>query len=52
MAKEWYAVGRRARVFGGCCRTRPAHIAEIRRALGCAVEVLDDEHSKEGGGTV
>lgn len=30
---EWYTAGSAARVFGGCCRTRPAHITEIRRAL-------------------
>ena len=30
---EWCLDGKGALVFGGCCRTRPAHIAEIRRAL-------------------
>lgn len=35
---EWYLEGKGAHVFGGCCRTRPAHIAEIRRALdSCAL---------------
>ncbi|CAN0541652.1 unnamed protein product, partial [Ectocarpus sp. 8 AP-2014] len=33
---EWFAAG--ARVVGGCCRTRPAHVAEIRRALAPAAE--------------
>ncbi|CAM9648584.1 unnamed protein product [Laminaria digitata] len=34
---EWYTTGSAARVFGGCCRTRPAHITEIRRALSALV---------------
>lgn len=33
---EWYTAGQEARVFGGCCRTRPAHINEIRRVLSAA----------------
>lgn len=31
MAKEWYAAG--ARVLGGCCRTTPAHIAQMNTVL-------------------
>ncbi|CAM9260592.1 unnamed protein product [Ascophyllum nodosum] len=31
---EWWVAG--ARVIGGCCRTRPAHIAELRKALSAA----------------
>ena len=34
---EWYTAGSAVRVFGGCCRTRPAHITEIRRALSALV---------------
>lgn len=30
---EWCLEGKGAHVFGGCCRTQPAHIAEIRRTL-------------------
>lgn len=30
-ARDWYAAG--ARLIGGCCRTRPAHIRAIRAAL-------------------
>ena len=30
MAAEWFAAG--AEIVGGCCRTRPAHIAEVARA--------------------
>ncbi len=30
-ARQWYARG--ARLIGGCCRTRPADIAAMRRAL-------------------
>ena len=30
LAAQWVAAG--ARVVGGCCRVRPAHIAAIRRA--------------------
>lgn len=36
MAAEWFAAG--ARIVGGCCRTRPAHIrqvAEAARFLDC-----------------
>lgn len=33
---EWYVSGTGARIIGGCCRTRPAHIAEIRRILSAA----------------
>lgn len=41
---EWYLEGQGAQVFGGCCRTRPAHIAEIRRALAsCAVPAENRE---------
>jgi homocysteine S-methyltransferase len=29
-AAEWFAAG--AQIVGGCCRTRPAHIAEVARA--------------------
>ena len=32
MAAEWYAAG--AQVVGGCCRTRPAHIAQVAEAAG------------------
>lgn len=32
LAREWFA-DTEASVFGGCCRTRPAHITEIREAL-------------------
>lgn len=40
---EWYLGGKGARVFGGCCRTRPAHIAEIRQALAsCAVSLVEN----------
>ncbi|WP_396212927.1 homocysteine S-methyltransferase family protein [Exiguobacterium sp.] len=28
MAKTWYEAG--ARLIGGCCRTSPEHIAQIR----------------------
>ena len=38
---EWYTAGSAARVFGGCCRTRPAHITEIRRALSALVSSQD-----------
>ncbi|CAN0558434.1 unnamed protein product, partial [Ectocarpus sp. 12 AP-2014] len=41
---EWFAAG--ARVVGGCCRTCPAHVAEIRRALASTVE----EGVQEGEG--
>ncbi|CAN0189420.1 unnamed protein product, partial [Ectocarpus sp. 13 AM-2016] len=41
---EWFAAG--ARVVGGCCRTRPAHVTEIRRALASAAE----EGVQEGEG--
>jgi len=30
MAAEWFRAG--AQIVGGCCRTRPAHIAEVARA--------------------
>ena len=30
LATEWFAAG--AQIVGGCCRTRPAHIAEVARA--------------------
>lgn len=30
-AREWFAAG--AQIIGGCCRTRPAHIGEVRVAL-------------------
>jgi len=30
-AKEWHSLG--ARVIGGCCRTGPAHVTAIRKAL-------------------
>jgi len=30
LAAEWFAMG--AEIFGGCCRTRPAHICEVARA--------------------
>uniref|UniRef100_A0A7R9V9F6 Hcy-binding domain-containing protein n=1 Tax=Chlamydomonas euryale TaxID=1486919 RepID=A0A7R9V9F6_9CHLO len=30
-AREWVAAG--ARMVGGCCRTTPEHIAELRRQL-------------------
>jgi len=36
LAAEWYAAG--ARLIGGCCRTRPADVASIRRALRELVE--------------
>lgn len=35
---EWYLEGKGARILGGCCRTRPAHVAEVRRALASVVE--------------
>ena len=31
LAQEWYAAG--ARIIGGCCRTRPAHIREVADAV-------------------
>ncbi len=31
-AAEWFRAG--AQMVGGCCRTRPAHIAEVARAAG------------------
>ncbi|QUR68308.1 homocysteine S-methyltransferase [Mycobacterium spongiae] len=34
LAREWVAAG--ARIVGGCCRVRPADIAEIGRALATA----------------
>jgi homocysteine S-methyltransferase len=34
LARKWYAAG--ARILGGCCRTRPADIAALRRALASA----------------
>lgn len=41
--EEWYLEGKGARVFGGCCRIRPEHIAEIRRALAsCAVVSVEN----------
>jgi homocysteine S-methyltransferase len=34
LAAEWFAAG--AQIVGGCCRTRPAHIAAVARvALAC-----------------
>ena len=30
-AAEWFLAG--AQMVGGCCRTRPAHIAEVARAI-------------------
>jgi homocysteine S-methyltransferase len=30
LAEAWFAAG--AQLVGGCCRTRPAHICEVRRA--------------------
>ncbi|MGA7887008.1 MAG: homocysteine S-methyltransferase [Acidobacteriaceae bacterium] len=32
LAREWFAAG--AQAVGGCCRTGPAHIAEIARVAG------------------
>lgn len=32
MARKWFGIAG-TRVFGGCCRTRPTHITEIRKAL-------------------
>lgn len=34
LAAAWYAAG--AQIVGGCCRTRPAHIAQVARAAGGA----------------
>lgn len=34
LAEEWMAAG--ARLVGGCCRTTPAHIAELARAVHAA----------------
>lgn len=31
LAQQWYALG--ARIIGGCCRTTPEHIAEIRKKI-------------------
>jgi homocysteine S-methyltransferase len=31
LAAQWFAAG--AQIVGGCCRTRPAHIAEVARAV-------------------
>ncbi len=36
LAAAWYAAG--ARLIGGCCRTRPADVARMRRALEALVE--------------
>ena len=30
MAAQWFAAG--ARIIGGCCRTRPAHIRQVAEA--------------------
>ncbi len=35
MARSWFAAG--AQAVGGCCRTRPAHIAEVAKAAGSAI---------------
>lgn len=42
---EWFAAG--ARVVGGCCRTRPAHVTEIRRALASSAA---EDGLREGEG--
>lgn len=42
---EWYLDGKGAQVFGGCCRTRPAHIAEIRRALASRDMSVDNRQT-------
>jgi homocysteine S-methyltransferase len=34
-AAEWFKAG--AQIVGGCCRTRPAHVAAVARAAGRAV---------------
>ena len=47
MVREWYTIGESARVFGGCCRTRPAHITAIRRALASAAVVCENEQKVE-----
>lgn len=49
---EWYLEGQGAHVFGGCCRTRPAHIAEIRRALAsCTAVPVGNTERKPGSVT-
>ncbi len=35
IAAEWFRAG--AEIVGGCCRTRPAHIAAVARAAGLTV---------------
>lgn len=42
LAPEWYRLG--ARVIGGCCRTNPATISAIRRALAEQVVAEDAPH--------
>lgn len=44
---EWYLEGKGAQIIGGCCRTRPTHVAEIRRALASGAVVVERDE-KEG----
>ena len=39
-ASQWHSLG--ARLLGGCCRTRPAHVSAIRRALVVSNERQSD----------
>lgn len=44
LALEWYRLG--ARALGGCCRTTPADIAELRRRLSSGEEVVTEDAPK------
>jgi homocysteine S-methyltransferase len=41
LVSEWYRLG--ARVLGGCCRTTPADIAELRRRLSSGEQVVAED---------
>lgn len=47
-AARWAAAG--ARIVGGCCRVRPADIAEITQALSGRVPSLSGQDTEEGRG--
>jgi homocysteine S-methyltransferase len=46
-AAEWFKAG--AQMVGGCCRTRPAHIREVAKAVRhCSARLPDTSHELKG----